>query len=47
MDGVDETARTMLAKAVTQSHSESSPSQRAWILREAIDRTWASLNEAK
>jgi uncharacterized surface protein with fasciclin (FAS1) repeats len=47
MDSVPETSRNMLAKAVVQSHAESSPGKRAWILREAIDKTWASLNGAK
>lgn len=47
MEGVDETTRNMLGKAVMQSHAESSPSQRAWILREAMDKTWAGLNGVK
>jgi uncharacterized surface protein with fasciclin (FAS1) repeats len=47
MDSVPEPSRKLLAKAVMQSHVENSPSKRAWILREAIDRTWASLNEAE
>ena len=47
MDSLPEASREILAKAIRQSHAESSPSKQAWILRDAIDRTWAILQAAK
>lgn len=47
MDKVPEASRKILAKASVQSHAEKSPTKRAWILREALDKTWESLNEDK
>jgi hypothetical protein len=47
MDSLPEASRGILAKAIDQSHAESSPSNQAWILRDALDRTWALLQAAK
>lgn len=45
MESVPEPSRKILTKAVMEAHSESSATKRAWILREAIDRTWENLTK--
>lgn len=39
--------RNVLANAIKEARAETSSRKRAWILRDAMDRTWRSLNEAK
>lgn len=45
MDAVPEKSRIVLASAIMAARTETSPRNRAWILREALDGTWKSLNE--
>jgi uncharacterized surface protein with fasciclin (FAS1) repeats len=41
---VPEKSREILAKAINEAHAEKSARQKAWILREALDVTWKSLD---
>ena len=45
MEAVPETSRVVLANAIKAARTETSARNRAWILREALDATWKSLNE--
>jgi uncharacterized surface protein with fasciclin (FAS1) repeats len=45
LDAVPEKSRIELAKAIMAARAENSARTRAWILREAMDRAWKSLNE--
>ncbi len=47
MDGVPEKSRAILTKAINEARAEESGRQRAWILREAMDSTWLSLNQKR
>lgn len=45
LDAVPEKSRRLLANAIVAARSEHSARDRAWILRDAIDETWKSLNQ--
>jgi hypothetical protein len=47
MDSVPEKSRVNLAKAIKQARAEESDRKRAWMLREAMDKTWLGLKDAK
>lgn len=47
MDSVPEKFRDDLAEPIKAARAETSARKRAWILREAIDKTWTSLNGKK
>jgi uncharacterized surface protein with fasciclin (FAS1) repeats len=47
MDSVPEKSRVNLMKAIKQARAEESDRKRAWIFREAMDKVWLSLKDAK
>lgn len=44
MESVPKSSRKFLSKALTEARAEKSSKDQAWILRRAIDKTWANLN---
>ena len=46
MESVPKSSRKLLAKALTEARAEKSSQDQAWILRKAIDKTWASMNQS-
>ena len=47
MECVPEESRTALGKALAEARAEKSARQRAWILRAALDKTFAGLEAGK
>ena len=45
MESVPKTSQKLLTKALADARAAKSPRDQAWILREAIDKTWASINK--
>jgi uncharacterized surface protein with fasciclin (FAS1) repeats len=45
MESVPKNSQKLLAKALTDARAAKSLRDQAWILREAIDKTWASINK--
>lgn len=46
MEGVPLASRKVLVQSISQARAEKSAGDRAWILRKAIDMTWAGLNQS-
>lgn len=46
MESIPKSSRKILLKALTEAREEKSPQDQAWILRKAIDKTWANLNQS-